>query len=215
MVLDLEPESSTVLRGAKDLGNGYILLRAMEATTHSVHAWKAPGGSKSALKSEEKWCDFHKSKSHNTSECQTLQSAGKGQRKKGKERYKDKGKEKEKANTAEQSSGFDSEEEQSHIALEHFEPGTYHVLNPPRTISFGDESSVNAIGIGTVILQATVGKKDYNIALLNVLLVPNFTLALVSVHKLSKTGLSTLFPAGSNACEVRKKKELILIALHK
>ncbi|EGN91002.1 hypothetical protein SERLA73DRAFT_81496 [Serpula lacrymans var. lacrymans S7.3] len=40
---------------------------------------------------------------------------------------------------------------------------------------FGDESSVNAIGIGTVILQATVGKKDYNIALSNVLLVPNFT----------------------------------------
>ncbi|EGN91124.1 hypothetical protein SERLA73DRAFT_81085, partial [Serpula lacrymans var. lacrymans S7.3] len=30
-----------------------------------------------------------------------------------------KGKEKEKANTAEQSSGSDSEEEQSHIALEH------------------------------------------------------------------------------------------------
>ncbi|EGN91164.1 hypothetical protein SERLA73DRAFT_80988 [Serpula lacrymans var. lacrymans S7.3] len=51
----------------------------------------------------------------------------------------------------------------------------YHVLHPPRTISFGDESSVNAIGIGTVILQATVGKKDYNIALSNVLLVPNFT----------------------------------------
>ncbi|EGN91093.1 hypothetical protein SERLA73DRAFT_81183, partial [Serpula lacrymans var. lacrymans S7.3] len=78
-----------------------------------------------------------------------------------------------------------------------FEPGTYHVLHPPRTISFGDESS------------------DYNIALSNVLLVPNFTLALVSVHKLSKTGLSTLFPAGSNACEVRKKEELILTALHK
>ncbi|EGN91475.1 hypothetical protein SERLA73DRAFT_80422, partial [Serpula lacrymans var. lacrymans S7.3] len=53
-------------------------------------------------------------------------------------------------------------------------PGTYHVLYPPRTISFGDESSVNAIGDGTVILQATIGKKDYNIALSNVLLVPNF-----------------------------------------
>ncbi|EGO04573.1 hypothetical protein SERLA73DRAFT_68260 [Serpula lacrymans var. lacrymans S7.3] len=65
---------------------------------------KAPGGSESALKSNEKWCDFHKAKSHNTSECRTLQSAEKGQRKKEKERYKDKGKEKEKANTAEQSS---------------------------------------------------------------------------------------------------------------
>ncbi|EGN91296.1 hypothetical protein SERLA73DRAFT_80744 [Serpula lacrymans var. lacrymans S7.3] len=80
---------------------------------------KAPGGSESALKSEEKWCNFHKAKSHNTSECRTLQSAEKGQRKKEKERHKDKGKEKEKANTAEQSSGSDSEEEQSHIALEH------------------------------------------------------------------------------------------------
>ncbi|EGN98360.1 hypothetical protein SERLA73DRAFT_74583 [Serpula lacrymans var. lacrymans S7.3] len=96
-----------------------------------------------------------------------------------------------------------------------FEPRTYHVLHPPRAISFGDESSVNAIGIRTVILQATVGKKNYNIALSNVLLVPNFTLTLISVHKLSKTGLSTLFPAGSNTCEVRKKEELILTALHK
>ncbi|EGO28228.1 hypothetical protein SERLADRAFT_434101 [Serpula lacrymans var. lacrymans S7.9] len=96
-----------------------------------------------------------------------------------------------------------------------FEPGTYHVLNPPRTISFGDESSVNTIGIETVILQITIGKKNYNIALSNILLVPNFTLALISLHKLSKTGLSTLFPAGSNACEVCKKKELILTALHK
>ncbi|EGN91045.1 hypothetical protein SERLA73DRAFT_81341, partial [Serpula lacrymans var. lacrymans S7.3] len=78
----------------------------------------APGGSESALKSEEKWCDFHKVKSHNTSECRTLQSAGKSQMKKGKERHKDKRKEKEKANT-EQSSGSDSKEEQSHIALEH------------------------------------------------------------------------------------------------
>ncbi|EGN93631.1 hypothetical protein SERLA73DRAFT_78505 [Serpula lacrymans var. lacrymans S7.3] len=66
-----------------------------------------------------------------------------------------------------------------------------------------------------VILQATVGKKDYNIALSNILLVPNFTLALISGYKLSKTGLSTLFPAGSSACEVWKKKELILTALHK
>ncbi|EGO05047.1 hypothetical protein SERLA73DRAFT_68693, partial [Serpula lacrymans var. lacrymans S7.3] len=80
---------------------------------------KAPGGSESALKSEEKWCNFHKAKSHNTSECRTLQSAEKGQRKKGKERHKNKGKEKEKANTAEQSSRSDSEEEQSHIALDH------------------------------------------------------------------------------------------------
>ncbi|EGO02682.1 hypothetical protein SERLA73DRAFT_70169 [Serpula lacrymans var. lacrymans S7.3] len=77
------------------------------------------------------------------------------------------------------------------------------------------KSSVNAIDIGTVILQATVGKKDYNIALSNVLLVPNFTLAPVSVHKLSEVGLSTLFPAGSNTCEVQKKKELFLTASHK
>ncbi|EGN97340.1 hypothetical protein SERLA73DRAFT_75042 [Serpula lacrymans var. lacrymans S7.3] len=77
------------------------------------------------------------------------------------------------------------------------------------------QDHISDVGIGTVILQATVGKKDYNIALSNVLLVPNFMLALVSVHKLSKMGLSTLFPAGSNACEVRKKEELILTALHK
>ncbi|EGN94015.1 hypothetical protein SERLA73DRAFT_78390 [Serpula lacrymans var. lacrymans S7.3] len=140
--------------------------------------------------------------------------SGKGQKKKGKERHKDKGKEKEKANTAEQSSGSDSEEEQTYLVSEPdktkttiiidsgatshivphcswFESGTYHVLNPPRTISFGDESSVNAIGIGTVILQATVGKKDYNIALSNVLL------------------------QGQMLVKFKKKKELILTALHK
>ncbi|EGN91210.1 hypothetical protein SERLA73DRAFT_80896 [Serpula lacrymans var. lacrymans S7.3] len=33
---------------------------------------KTPGGSESALKSEEKWCDFHKAKPHNTSECQMI-----------------------------------------------------------------------------------------------------------------------------------------------
>ncbi|EGO18763.1 hypothetical protein SERLADRAFT_443732 [Serpula lacrymans var. lacrymans S7.9] len=166
---------------------------------------KAPGGSESALKSEEKWCDFHKVKSHNTLECRTLQSAEKGQRKKGKERHKDKGKEKEKANTAEQSSGSDSEKEQSHIALEHV-----HISK-----LLAKRIQAYLVNIPCSILQATVGKKDYNIALSNVLLVPNFMLALVSVHKLSKTGLSTLFPAGSNACEVRKKEELILTALHK
>ncbi|EGO18771.1 hypothetical protein SERLADRAFT_443742 [Serpula lacrymans var. lacrymans S7.9] len=79
---------------------------------------KAPRGSTSALKSEEKWCDFYKVKSHNTSECQTLQSAWKGQKTMGKEKHKDKGKEKEKANTVEQSSGSDSEDIWMWIGLE-------------------------------------------------------------------------------------------------
>ncbi|EGO29970.1 hypothetical protein SERLADRAFT_433909 [Serpula lacrymans var. lacrymans S7.9] len=120
---------------------------------------------------------------------------------------------------AEKSSGSDSEEEQSYITLEHVHISkplakhiqAYLVSKPNKTKTtiiidsgatihmvshhscFGDESSVNAIGIGTVILQATVGKKDYNIALSNVLLVPNFTLAFISVHKLSKMELLTLF----------------------
>ncbi|KAH7918375.1 hypothetical protein BV22DRAFT_1108372 [Leucogyrophana mollusca] len=67
--------------------------------------------------------------------------------------------------------------------LSWFEPGTYKPLSPPRPVSFGDEST------------------DFDIALSNVLLIPSFTIALVS--------------ANSDVCEIWKHKSCILTALHK
>ncbi|KAH7924899.1 hypothetical protein BV22DRAFT_976720, partial [Leucogyrophana mollusca] len=99
--------------------------------------------------------------------------------------------------------------------LSWFEPGTYKPLSPPRPVSFGDESTVSAIRTGTVVLRTSLGNKDFDIALSNVLLIPSFTIALVSVHKLSRAGLSTIFQANSDVCEIRKHKSCILTALHK
>ncbi|KAH7917506.1 hypothetical protein BV22DRAFT_1026206 [Leucogyrophana mollusca] len=83
-----------------------------------------------------------------------------------------------------------------------FEPRTYKPLTPPRPVSFGDESTVSTIGTGTVVLQTTVRDQDFDIALSNVLLIPSFTIALIAVHKLSCAGLSTVFQANSDICEV-------------
>ncbi|EGO27716.1 hypothetical protein SERLADRAFT_435476 [Serpula lacrymans var. lacrymans S7.9] len=67
-----------------ELLNGKYFIEIWITAEVARQSGKAPGGSKSALKSKEKWCDFHKAKLHNTLECRTLQSAGKCQKKKGK-----------------------------------------------------------------------------------------------------------------------------------
>ncbi|KAG1721385.1 uncharacterized protein EDB91DRAFT_1026080, partial [Suillus paluster] len=91
-----------------------------------------------------------------------------------------------------------------------FESGSFRVLNPPCRISFGDDSTVHAVGIGTVIIRAHVGTEQYDIALSDVLLVLVFTLSLISVYKIGRTGLSTTFLAKSDICEIRKGSRIIL-----
>ncbi|KAG1719518.1 uncharacterized protein EDB91DRAFT_1011367, partial [Suillus paluster] len=96
-----------------------------------------------------------------------------------------------------------------------FKPGSFQVLNPLHGISFGDDSTVHAVGISTVIIRVHVGTKQYDIALSDVLLVPVFTLSLISVYKIGRTGLSTTFLAKSNICEIRKGSRIVLTAHHK
>ncbi|KAG1724937.1 uncharacterized protein EDB91DRAFT_1019279, partial [Suillus paluster] len=96
-----------------------------------------------------------------------------------------------------------------------FESRSFRVLNPPRRISFGGDSTVHAVGIGTVIIRTHVGTKQYDIALSDVLLVPVFTLSLISVYKIGRTRLSTSFLAKSDICEIRKGSCIVLTAHHK
>lgn len=86
-------------------------------------------------------------------------------------------------------------------------------MNPPRQVRFGDESVVNAVGIGTIHLVSAVGKNKFNIRLSDVLLIPSFSLSLISVNKLTCAGLSALFEGRS--CQIKRKRELIVITNHK
>ena len=74
-----------------------------------------------------------------------------------------------------------------------FVPDSYKPLTPPRPVHFGDDSTVEAVGIGNVLLRSHVGNKDYDILLRDVLFIPTFAVTLISVHKLAKHHLTTSF----------------------
>ena len=92
---------------------------------------------------------------------------------------------------------------------------TYQPLQPPCPVSLRDNSNIMAIGIGTVPLISKASGTTYEIALSNVLLIPQFQIVLISVNQLASAGLSTAFLAGSEMCYVWKDWNTILIATHK
>ncbi|KAG1834659.1 hypothetical protein DFJ58DRAFT_630847, partial [Suillus subalutaceus] len=78
-----------------------------------------------------------------------------------------------------------------------FKPGTYRAvlehhsaIHPVRKISFSDDSTVDAIGKGTVTFRTTIKGQIYDVKLSDALHVPAFTISLILVSKLVHHGLS-------------------------
>ncbi|KIM79513.1 hypothetical protein PILCRDRAFT_10342 [Piloderma croceum F 1598] len=69
------------------------------------------------------------------------------------------------------------------------DPNTFWPLVPPRRVAFGDDSFVEAIGTGTMTLVT----KKTEVKLARILVVPDFKVALISVLKLAKHGLYSVF----------------------
>ena len=76
-------------------------------------------------------------------------------------------------------------------------PGTFKPIVPPCRIRFGDNSLVDAVGIGKLELRARASGRSYDVELRVTLLVPSFSLSLVSVPKLCKAKLSANFAGTS------------------
>jgi Reverse transcriptase (RNA-dependent DNA polymerase)/Pol polyprotein, beta-barrel domain/gag-polypeptide of LTR copia-type/Integrase core domain/GAG-pre-integrase domain len=94
-----------------------------------------------------------------------------------------------------------------------FTPGSYRPIRPPRIVRFGDDSSVKAIGVGSVHFTSRVHGKTYDIFLSDVLLVPSFSMSLVSVNKLDRAGLSVQFK--HQACHIKRDGTTVMKASHK
>ena len=98
---------------------------------------------------------------------------------------------------------------------EWFKCGTFQELNPPRKVRFGDNSFVNATGIGTISLECEVDGKARMTELKHALYVPSFHLTLISVHQLDKAGLYTVFKNGTCKIKTTKKRKVVLTGSHK
>jgi hypothetical protein len=83
----------------------------------------------------------------------------------------------------------------------------------PRKVRFGDDSYVEAIGIGSILFKSRVtGKKIW---LDKILHVPSFSVMLISVYRLNKAGYYSVFRGES--CQVKSVNghQLILQGHHK
>jgi hypothetical protein len=90
--------------------------------------------------------------------------------------------------------------------LSWIDPNTFRSLVPPHHVAFGDNSFVEAIGMGTMSLIT----KKAEFKLTEVLVVPEFKVSLVSVSKLAKHGFYLVFKyaAADVISETSKKKVL-------
>ncbi|PPQ82476.1 hypothetical protein CVT24_002389, partial [Panaeolus cyanescens] len=88
-----------------------------------------------------------------------------------------------------------------------FKQDSYRKLSSPKKVRFGDDSFVEAIGIGTVILQSTKLKRG-KLQLHNVLHIPSFTISLVSVGRLADKGLRSTFER--KGCSISRAKTTIV-----
>lgn len=75
-----------------------------------------------------------------------------------------------------------------------FDPKTFKVLNPPIKVRFGDDSTVEATGIGDVVLHSPDSNSDVRFE--RSLLLPTFRVNLISIGQLDKAGIATTFKSG-------------------
>ncbi|KAG2072022.1 hypothetical protein BDR04DRAFT_1014521 [Suillus decipiens] len=91
----------------------------------------------------------------------------------------------------------------------------YHTIHPVHKISFANDSTVDAVGKGTVTFCTTIQGQVYDVELSNTLHMPAFMILLILVSKLAHHGLSTHFDASTDNCGVYKGASLVLTAKHK
>lgn len=91
-----------------------------------------------------------------------------------------------------------------------YHPGTYKALNPPRRIRFGDDSHVEAVGEGRIVFHSRIGSDYHEIVLREVLHVPSFSVALISVPRLDTSGLEVTFKGGMGT--IRQKSNVVMKA---
>jgi hypothetical protein len=75
-----------------------------------------------------------------------------------------------------------------------FQRGTYARLDPPRQVMLGDGHKIDAIGRGTIVIDARVNGKPRTIELTNSWHTPRMKLTLVSVRHLNTLNLGAYFP---------------------
>jgi hypothetical protein len=94
-----------------------------------------------------------------------------------------------------------------------FDPSTYRTLTTPRRIHFGDESYVEATGVGNVHLKCQVGESTHEITLRNVLYAPSFKLALISVHRICERRIRARF--SDKLCKIIRDGQTIMTGYHR
>lgn len=86
-----------------------------------------------------------------------------------------------------------------------FKCSTFRKLDLSQKIHFGDNSHVEATGIGTIMLECKVDGHTKTTELENALYVPSFQLSLISICQLDKAGYYTTFKNG--ACKIKLSKD--------
>ncbi|KZV82566.1 hypothetical protein EXIGLDRAFT_626816, partial [Exidia glandulosa HHB12029] len=75
-----------------------------------------------------------------------------------------------------------------------FDQKTFKILDPPHQVHFGDDSTVDATGTGDVLLYCP--KRRATVRFKKALLVPSFTVNLLSIGRLDKAGHTSVFSQG-------------------
>ncbi|KAF8977917.1 hypothetical protein BDQ17DRAFT_1266162 [Cyathus striatus] len=85
-----------------------------------------------------------------------------------------------------------------------FDCASFQHLHPPKKVKFGDNSFVDAVGMGSITLCDVSDRKNVKTMLHNVLYIPLFTLMLISIWGMDKAGYYSIFKNGK--CTVKNIK---------
>jgi hypothetical protein len=197
------------------------------------------------ITSPNRYCHFHKSNTHNTDDCKVLKEAVKQGKGKGKGKAKmEKANSAKDSDTDDdatahvasvsskiyrQVSAYIVRDSEGAYAIiidsgasctmtcdpQFFESASIRPLSPPRRVRLGDNSTCDAVAIGTMRLSCKTRHGMVDLTIKDALLVPNFAVTLVSVHQLASKKLSSHFTG--DTCIVRndKTKEIVLEATRK
>jgi len=93
----------------------------------------------------------------------------------------------------------------------YFVPGTFKPHK--QQVSFGDESTAEAIGYGDVCVRSNIKGNIMEITLSDCLYIPSFAVSLMSVHRLCRKGMEVSF--SRHTCSVRLHQQTVLQGQHR